>query len=82
MEIIDEIASKDWKKLGRELEIRTSELERIEDDFLSVKEKSSQMLLQWKKEKGRDATTKNLADALIAIGRRDVAEKLLQGNAW
>ncbi|XP_046844013.1 uncharacterized WD repeat-containing protein alr2800-like isoform X2 [Xenia sp. Carnegie-2017] len=78
MEIIDEIASKDWKNLGRKLEIRTSELERIEDDFLSVKEKSSQMLLQWKKEKGRDATTKNLADALIAIGRRDVAEKLLQ----
>ncbi|XP_046863829.1 uncharacterized WD repeat-containing protein alr2800-like isoform X2 [Xenia sp. Carnegie-2017] len=75
MDITDEIA-KDWKRLGIKLEIRTLELERIDEDFSTVKEKSSQMLLQWKKEKRRDATTRKLADALIAIGRLDVAEKL------
>ncbi|XP_046851638.1 interferon-induced very large GTPase 1-like isoform X2 [Xenia sp. Carnegie-2017] len=37
-----------------------------------------QMLLHWKKEKGKDATIKKLADALISIGRLDLLEKFLQ----
>lgn len=34
------------------------------------------MILRWKRQNGNDATGQALADALIAIGRRDVAEKL------
>ncbi|XP_046850909.1 uncharacterized protein LOC124444359 [Xenia sp. Carnegie-2017] len=39
-----------------------------------------QMLLHWKKEKGKDATIKKLAGALISIGRLDLLEKVLQGS--
>ena len=35
-----------------------------------------QMLLRWKRQSGNDATQEILANALIAIGRRDVAETL------
>ncbi|XP_046862156.1 nephrocystin-3-like [Xenia sp. Carnegie-2017] len=36
------------------------------------------MLLLWEKEKGKDATRKKLADALISIGRSDLSEKVLR----
>ncbi|XP_046858433.1 uncharacterized protein LOC124451889 isoform X1 [Xenia sp. Carnegie-2017] len=39
-----------------------------------------QMLLLWEKEKGKDATRKKLADALISIGRSDLSEKILPGK--
>ncbi|XP_046858437.1 uncharacterized protein LOC124451889 isoform X5 [Xenia sp. Carnegie-2017] len=54
----------------------------IESDLESFRSnvQAFQMLLLWKKEKGKDATRKKLADALISIGRPDLSEKILRGS--
>ncbi|XP_046858434.1 uncharacterized protein LOC124451889 isoform X2 [Xenia sp. Carnegie-2017] len=54
----------------------------IESDLESFRSnvQAFQMLLLWKKEKGKDATRKKLADALISIGRPDLSEKILRGK--
>ena len=73
---ISEDLGRDWKMLGRKLEISSSILDNIEADNRRVKEKSFQMMSRWKKQRGNDATAQALANALVAIGRRDVAETL------
>lgn len=77
---IAEDISTDWKHLGRKLELSPGLLDGIDHDFRQVKEKTLQMLSRWKERKGDDATGQILADALVNIHRRDVAEDL-QGNS-
>jgi hypothetical protein len=62
--------------LGRKLEISCTILENVDEDHRRVKEKAIQMMLRWKKRSGNNATGQVLANALVAIGRRDVAETL------
>jgi hypothetical protein len=73
---ISEDLGKDWKMLGRKLEISCTILENVDEDHRRVKEKAIQMMLRWKKRSGNNATGQVLANALVAIGRRDVAETL------
>ena len=73
---IAEDLGRDWKQLGRKLEIPSSVLGNIDEDNRGVREKSIHMMLRWKKRNGNDATGQALADALIKIGRKDVAETL------
>ncbi|XP_046860450.1 uncharacterized protein LOC124453671 [Xenia sp. Carnegie-2017] len=73
---IAENISTDWKHLGRRLELSPGLLDGIDHDFRQVKEKTLQMLSRWKERKGDDATGQILADALVNIHRRDVAEDL------
>ena len=73
---ISEDLGRDWKRLGRQLEISGSILDNIEVEHRQVKEKSFKMMSRWKKRSGNYATGQALANALVAIGRRDVAETL------
>ena len=73
---ISEDLGRDWKQLGRKLGISNTIIDNIDDENRRVKDKSIQLLLRWKRQSGNDATGEVLANALIAIGRRDVAETL------
>ena len=78
---ISEDLGRDWKALGRKLEIESTILDNIDAEYRWVKEKSFQMMLRWKKRSGNNATGQALANALIARSRRDIAEKLA-GTVW
>lgn len=73
---ISEDLGRDWKHLGRKLGISNGIINNIDEENRRVKEKSIELLLKWKRQSGNDATGEALANALIAIGRRDVAETL------
>lgn len=74
-EIAEDLGS-DWKQLGRKLDIPSSILGNIDEENRRVRAKAIEMMLRWKKRNGNDATGQSLADALIKIGRKDVAETL------
>ena len=73
---ISEDLGRDWKMLGRKLEISGGILDNIDVENRRVKDKSFEMMSRWKKQRGNNATGQALANALVAIGRRDVAETL------
>lgn len=66
-----------WEKMGRQLLRKECTIENINEDYKKVDEKSYQMLIQWKKEKGKKASIIQIFKSLIHIGREDIAEKLL-----
>lgn len=73
---IAEDLGRDWKPLGRKLGLSTNILENIDLNNRKVKEKAFRMMSRWKKLNADSATGQVLADALITIGRKDVAERL------
>ncbi|XP_028393278.1 FAS-associated death domain protein-like [Dendronephthya gigantea] len=73
---IAEDLGRDWKPLGRRLGLSTNILDNIDAENKKVKEKAFQMMSKWKKHNGNKATGQILADALIAVSRKDVAETL------
>ena len=73
---LSEDLGRDWKQLGRKLGMSNNIIDNIDDENRRVKDKPIQLLLRWKRQSGNDATGEVLANALIAIGRRDVAETL------
>ena len=68
-----------WKDLGRKLEIPEAILSNINHDHNRVVEMANEMLLTWKRNKGKNATVQKLAGKLTDIGRRDVGENI-QGS--
>lgn len=76
-EISEDIGAS-WKKLGRLLLKRECLLNNIDADFSGVGEKSHQLLLKWKEDKGSAATVQALFQALLQIKRTDVAKKLIK----
>lgn len=75
MDISEQLA-RDWKQLGRKLGINSNRIDSIDADHKTVKEKGYQVLLQWKRRDGGEATGQALSDKLTLIGRKDVAEHL------
>ena len=67
-----------WKELGRCLRITVATLMEINHQYKDTLEKGYQMLLNWKRKGGLDATYMVLHDALChpLVRRRDLAEKL------
>lgn len=78
LDIAEKIGSQ-WKDLGRKLEILEETLSNISHNYNKVEEMANEMLLTWRRTKGKNAAVKMLVDNLIEIGRRDVGE-YLQGS--
>ncbi|XP_071837763.1 receptor-interacting serine/threonine-protein kinase 1-like [Apostichopus japonicus] len=69
--------SKNWREIGRKLEISDEDLDRIQSDTTEGrKETVYEMLRKWKQQNGRNATYKRLGDALKKCGRTDLQEDL------
>lgn len=66
-----------WKDVGRQLLSKECLIENIDEDYKKVGEKSYQVLIKWKKEKGTEAFITDIFKCLNHISREDVAEKLL-----
>ena len=75
---------RDWKKLGRRLELDEPIIQEIDNGHGQLSEKGYNMLMRWKQNKGANATYKALHDALQhnLIHRQDLVEKFcyLKGN--
>ncbi|KAJ8050954.1 Ankyrin-2 [Holothuria leucospilota] len=68
--------SKEWKELGRYLNLTDAQLNHIEADNPShSKERIYQMLLLWKQSNGYKATYKVLNDALSKADRSDLVKR-------
>ena len=76
--------AKDWRRLGRRLELDEPTLQEINNGQGQLCEKGYHMLMRWKQNKGADATYKALRDALRhkLIQRQDLVEKFcyFKGN--
>lgn len=76
--------ARDWKKLGRRLELDEPIIQEIDNGHGQLSEKGYNMLMRWKQNKGANATYKALHDALQhnLIHRQDLVEKFcyLKGN--
>ena len=66
-----------WRELGRKLNISAAVVQNLDEDYLSNREKANALLLMWKQREGRSAVAGRLADALLSIGRKSIAEKLV-----
>jgi len=73
-----------WKGLARALGFIEATIEAIEKEKSSctglTKECCIQLLVQWLRQKGKDATAGKLADALITIGLKNLADKLIKAS--
>ncbi|PIK35429.1 putative receptor-interacting serine/threonine-protein kinase 1-like [Apostichopus japonicus] len=77
LDLSEEIQN-EQKNLGRKLGLDESKLYQLERDYINQghKETVYQMLLTWKRRIGSQATHRVLGEALKAVGRRDLQEKL------
>ena len=66
-----------WRELGRKLNISAAVVRNLDKDYLSNREKANALLLMWKQREGRSAAAGRLADALLSIGRKSIAENLV-----
>lgn len=65
---------RDWYLCGIYLGIRNASLQSIQDrNTRSLETMSVEMLEQWKKMKGDCASSEELHDAFVKLGRRDLA---------
>ncbi|XP_071837761.1 uncharacterized protein [Apostichopus japonicus] len=71
--------SRNWREVGRKLEISDEDLDILQSDTTGGhKEKVYQMLNKWKQQNGGNATYKRLGDALESSGRKDLQQWLEQ----
>ena len=72
------VLGNEWKDLGRYLNILDPELDNIREDYHgNLKEVKYQVLLAWKHYCGALATYGILANALMEVGRTDLADVML-----
>lgn len=76
LDIIDDVSTC-WRQLRLTLDISAREVQKLGEKNLSNREKAKALLFMWKQREGRRAVARRLADALLNIGRKDIAEKLL-----
>lgn len=71
-----------WKQVGRHLKMKEYIIENIEIDFerYDAAEKAYQLLLAWSRRLGSDATLKKLLNALVLMGKYDIANKISGTN--
>ncbi|CAH3041110.1 unnamed protein product, partial [Pocillopora meandrina] len=68
-----------WRELGPKLDIPAAKIQNLDNDYCCSRDKANALLLLWKQKEGRNASVGCLADALVSIGKKCIAEKLL-GN--
>ena len=68
---------RDWKDLGRKLNVGNAAIENIDADYPQREEKAFQLLMKWFEKNGREGATKEeLCKALHKIERLDIAERI------
>ena len=65
------------RPLGAELRLSSATVRNVEADGISSSDKAWKLLDIWRHSNGNDATIGKLENALIAIGEKRIAEKLL-----
>lgn len=66
-----------WHDVGVALEIGEGILQNTDRDYRTSRDKAHNVLTTWTQQKGNEATVGCLANALIGIGHRWIADKLL-----
>ena len=66
-----------WRELGPKLGIAASKLQNLDEEYKYNRDKANALLLMWRQKEGRSATVGRLADFLVCIGRKSIAERLL-----
>ncbi|XP_058943705.2 uncharacterized protein [Pocillopora verrucosa] len=66
-----------WRELGPKLDIPAAKIQNLDNDYCCSRDKANALLLLWKQKEGRNALVGCLADALVSIGKKCIAEKLL-----
>ena len=65
------------RPLGVQLRLSSASVRNVEADGTSSSDKAWKLLDIWRHREGKDATIGKLENALIAIGEKRIAEKLL-----
>ena len=76
LDIIDDVSTC-WRELGLKLDISAAEVQKLEEEHRCNREKANALLLMWKEREGGRAVAGRLADALLHVGRKRIAERLL-----
>jgi len=76
LEICDEVGTC-WDDLGIKLNLSDAVVRNLDTDFRRSHEKAREMLHIWMEKQGNAATVGSLEDALMALQKRAIAEKLL-----
>lgn len=66
-----------WRNLAIKLGIKTGIVDYVEQDYRTCRERAHHILEIWKEQNGGEATVGRLACALINIGHKRIADKLL-----
>ncbi|CAH3168214.1 unnamed protein product [Pocillopora meandrina] len=66
-----------WRELGPKLDISAAKIQNLDDDYRCNRDKANALLLMWKQKEGNSAVAGRLADALVSIGKKCIAEMLL-----
>ncbi|XP_022777434.1 uncharacterized protein LOC111318831 [Stylophora pistillata] len=66
-----------WRELGPKLDISAAKIQNLDDDYRCNRDKANALLLMWKQKEGSSAVAERLVDALESIGKKCIAEKLL-----
>ena len=75
-EISDDVGTC-WRELGPKLGIPAAKIQNLDDDYDRNRDKANALLLTWKQKEGSSAIAGRLADALVSIGKKCIAEILL-----
>ena len=75
-EISDDVGTC-WRELGPKLDIPAAKIQNLNDDYRCNRDKANVLLLMWQQKEGSSALAGRLADALVSIGKKGIAEKLL-----
>ena len=75
-EISDDVGTC-WRELGPKLDFPAAKIQNLDDDYRCNRDKANALLLMWKHKEGSSALAGRLADALVSIGKKRIAEKLL-----
>ena len=75
-EISDDVGTC-WRELGPKLGIPAAKIQNLDDEYDRNRDKANNLLLTWKQKEGSSAIAGRLADALVSIGKKYIAEILL-----
>ena len=75
-EISDDVGTC-WRELGPKLDISAAKIQILDEDYRCNRDKANALLLTWKQKEGSSAIAGRLADALVSIGKKCIAEMLL-----
>ena len=75
-EISDDVGTC-WRELGPKLGIPAAKIQNLDEDYRCTRDKANILLLMWQQKEGSSALAGRLADALVSIGKKGIAEKLL-----